>query len=76
MKCFTTPELMRWPGIEQLYGENLRLTRVFGPKGIPGVEGDLELEAGDGQGVKRWEVLHDRVVEHVRPLPPPLSFPN
>ncbi|KAK7468686.1 proteasome regulatory particle subunit [Stygiomarasmius scandens] len=29
VKCFTTQELMRWPGIEQLYGEFLRQTPVF-----------------------------------------------
>ncbi|ORY91686.1 hypothetical protein BCR35DRAFT_286656 [Leucosporidium creatinivorum] len=64
IKCFTTPELMRWPGIEGLYGASLRGTKVFGPKGIDGVAGDIEEEAADAQGEKRWEVLHDRVVEH------------
>ncbi|THH17768.1 hypothetical protein EUX98_g9060 [Antrodiella citrinella] len=29
VKCFTTQELMRWPGIEQIYGPNLRQTDVF-----------------------------------------------
>ena len=29
MKCFTTHELMRWPGIETIYGEFLRQTPVF-----------------------------------------------
>ncbi|ESK98113.1 26s proteasome non-atpase regulatory subunit 12 [Moniliophthora roreri MCA 2997] len=29
VKCFTTRELMRWPGIVQLYGEFLRQTPVF-----------------------------------------------
>lgn len=28
-KCFVTPELMRWPGIESLYGTFLRQTTVF-----------------------------------------------
>ncbi|KAL1677453.1 hypothetical protein EV122DRAFT_214152 [Schizophyllum commune] len=28
-KCFVTPELMRWPGIESLYGTFLRQTIVF-----------------------------------------------
>lgn len=59
---------MRWPGIESLYGENLRRSKVFGPKGTQGVPGDIE-EADEGsQGTKRWEVLHDRVVEHVREI--------
>ncbi|KAH9898160.1 hypothetical protein C8Q73DRAFT_663927 [Cubamyces lactineus] len=29
VKCFTTPELMRWPGIEAIYGPHLRKTQVF-----------------------------------------------
>ncbi|TFK56583.1 hypothetical protein OE88DRAFT_36148 [Heliocybe sulcata] len=29
VKCFTTPELMRWPGIESIYGPFLRKTPVF-----------------------------------------------
>ena len=29
VKCFTTPELMRWPGIEQIYGPHLKKTSVF-----------------------------------------------
>ncbi|KAI0785093.1 PCI-domain-containing protein [Abortiporus biennis] len=29
VKCFTTPELMRWPGIEQIYGSHLRKTTIF-----------------------------------------------
>jgi hypothetical protein len=52
-KCFVTRELMRWPGIEGLYGALLRETDVFG-KGKP--------------GEKRWEDLHMRVIEHVRAL--------
>ncbi|THH10166.1 hypothetical protein EW145_g1523 [Phellinidium pouzarii] len=30
VKCFTTKELMRWPGIEGIYGPTLRATEVFG----------------------------------------------
>ncbi|KLO20732.1 hypothetical protein SCHPADRAFT_897992 [Schizopora paradoxa] len=30
MKCFTTRELMRWPGVEGIYGPTLRSTEVFG----------------------------------------------
>ncbi|CAL1695167.1 unnamed protein product [Somion occarium] len=29
VKCFTTPELMRWPGIESIYGPHLRKTTIF-----------------------------------------------
>ncbi|KZV91331.1 PCI-domain-containing protein [Exidia glandulosa HHB12029] len=31
LKCFTTQELMRWPGIQGIYGETLSATSVFGP---------------------------------------------
>ncbi|KAK0549255.1 proteasome regulatory particle subunit [Tilletia horrida] len=50
LKCFTTPELMRWPGIETLYGPTLRSTDIFAQ--------------ADEEGEKRWEELHKRVVEH------------
>ncbi|KAF8531920.1 26S proteasome non-ATPase regulatory subunit 12 [Gautieria morchelliformis] len=33
VKCFTTRELMRWPGIEGIYGPTLRTTTVFGKEG-------------------------------------------
>lgn len=49
LKCFTTPELMRWPGIEALYGPMLRSLSVF--------SGSKEAEA-------RWKQLHDRVVAY------------
>ena len=29
VKCFVTRELMRWPGIESIYGKVLRKTPVF-----------------------------------------------
>lgn len=66
VKCFTTPELMRWPAIQQLYGPDLRRTKVFGPKGTPAVdEGDVSEEDKLALGDKRWELLHVRVTEHV-----------
>jgi 26S proteasome regulatory subunit N5 len=55
VKCFVTRELMRWPGIEGIYGPSLRQTTVFAT-------------GGDGAGDKRWEELHTRVIEHVRIL--------
>ncbi|KAK4055717.1 proteasome regulatory particle subunit [Microbotryomycetes sp. JL201] len=55
---------MRWPGIKELYGETLRKTKVFGPKGTVGVAGDIEEADQDSLGDERWQVLHDRVVEH------------
>lgn len=48
LRCFTTPELMRWPGIETLYGPLLRTSPTF---------------SGE-EGEHRWEQLHKRVVEH------------
>lgn len=51
LKCFTTLELMRWPGIESLYSPILRATPTF--------------SESTEDGKKRWEELHKRVVEHV-----------
>jgi 26S proteasome regulatory subunit N5 len=66
---------MRWPGIESLYGASLRSTKVFGSTGVNGIEGDIEETSTSGNGDKRWEELHNRVVEHVRSLSPfPLSI--
>ncbi|MCO5589962.1 hypothetical protein L7F22_043931 [Adiantum nelumboides] len=49
LKCFTTPELMRWPGIEGLYSPILRNASTFDKS---------------EEGEYRWEELHKRVVEH------------
>ncbi|KAJ9124200.1 hypothetical protein QFC22_000997 [Naganishia vaughanmartiniae] len=58
LKSFITKELMRWPGVESLYGPALRESDVFAPSsGAVGVE---------DAGSKRWENLHKRVIEHVR----------
>ncbi|GAA6060921.1 hypothetical protein JCM10212_003955 [Sporobolomyces blumeae] len=64
VKCFIDPELRRWPNIEELYGDALRRTKVFGPKGAEGVVGDIEEAEKHVKGDKRWTVLHDRIVEH------------
>lgn len=57
---------MRWPGIQELYGPQLRQTKVFGSKGTTGIDSyDIEEADEDSQGDKRWEELHLRVVEHV-----------
>lgn len=63
LKCFTTPELMRWPGIESLYGPMLRQSPVFS------TTQPAKDDASNGNGVvrdgnHRWEELHKRVVEH------------
>jgi len=42
---------MRWPKIEQIYGTELKKLPALDPK----TEG----------GIKRWEELHRRVIEHV-----------
>ncbi|KAG8970673.1 hypothetical protein FRC03_004055 [Tulasnella sp. 419] len=57
VKCFVTKELMRWPGIESIYGPTLRTTMVFGPSPT----GDEDETAASA---KRWEDLHTRVIEH------------
>lgn len=50
VKNFVTAELMRWPTIEQIYGETLGQTDVF-------------LKSSE-EGQKRWKELHHRVIEH------------
>lgn len=65
VKVFIDAELVVWNNIEGLYGEALRQTKVFGPVGTAGVDGDIEEDAKHGKGDKRWQVLHDRIVEHV-----------
>lgn len=66
LKCFTTPELMRWPGIETLYGPMLRQSPTFSPN--PATSSSSSQTEVDGRQVKdgnhRWEELHKRVVEH------------
>ena len=42
---------MRWPIIQQIFGDMLRKTPVF--------------LIGEEAGEKRWEELHNRVIEHV-----------
>ncbi|BGP38998.1 proteasome regulatory particle subunit [Rhodotorula kratochvilovae] len=64
VKCFIDPELRRWPNIQELYGEGLRRTKVFGPAGTAGVVGDVEEDDKHAKGEQRWKVLHDRIVEH------------
>ncbi|KAF7281513.1 hypothetical protein GWI33_004593 [Rhynchophorus ferrugineus] len=49
LKLFTTPELIKWSGLCELYEKELKTTPVFG---------------GDEQANKRWGDLKSRVVEH------------
>lgn len=63
LKCFTTPELMRWPGIETLYGPMLRQSPTFTATApAPAPASDDGKPPKDGN--HRWEELHKRVVEH------------
>ncbi|KAI8809001.1 hypothetical protein BJ742DRAFT_805895 [Cladochytrium replicatum] len=50
VKCFITNELMRWPKMEEVYGAALKQTFVF--------------DKATEEGKKRWETLHQRVIEH------------
>lgn len=68
VKCFIEKQLQRWPNVEALYGGALRQTKVFGSKGTKGVEHDIEEDEKHAKGDKRWKVLQDRIVEHVRIL--------
>lgn len=50
IKYFTKIELMRWPKIEEIYGELFRKTSVF--------------DLNDEKGRKRWSDLKKRIIEH------------
>jgi 26S proteasome regulatory subunit N5 len=73
MKCFVTKELMRWPGIEALYGPTVRQSPVFSPSSTLGKKSSSKAdgkktEEVENPGEHRWEDLHKRVVEHVSQL--------
>jgi 26S proteasome regulatory subunit N5 len=59
VKSFTVKELMRWSSMGALYGDTMRASSVFSPptSSSPSTKGD-----------DRWEELHKRVIEHVRPF--------
>ncbi|KIW31760.1 uncharacterized protein PV07_03357 [Cladophialophora immunda] len=54
LKQFTIPELMRWPMVEQQYGEHLCSTDIF----------SKTPDASDSQAQTRYEALRHRVIEH------------
>ncbi|OAL17580.1 hypothetical protein AYO22_11498 [Fonsecaea multimorphosa] len=54
LKQFTIPELMRWPMVEQQYGEHLCSTDIF----------SKAPDASDPQAHTRYEALRHRVIEH------------
>ncbi|CAK9784808.1 26S proteasome non-ATPase regulatory subunit 12 [Cutaneotrichosporon oleaginosum] len=70
LKCFVTKELMRWPGIEDLYGPELRKSPVFAPdttlgvKTGPQADEERKPDRTVSPGDARWDALHSRVVEH------------
>jgi 26S proteasome regulatory subunit N5 len=47
---FTSKEVIRWPRIEQNYGDMLRASGIF--------------NTAESQGTERWKELHKRVIEH------------
>ena len=51
LKCFITNELVKWPRLEEIYSSTLKSNFVFSSK--------------SEDGIKRYSVLHKRVVEHV-----------
>lgn len=70
LKCFVTKELMRWPGIESLYGPTLRQSPTFATDSLLGKKTGIKAEGKTAEeierpGESRWEQLHKRVVEHV-----------
>ncbi|WVQ65751.1 uncharacterized protein L199_003929 [Kwoniella botswanensis] len=69
VKCFVTRELMRWSGIEQLYGPTLRQSPIFASGSTLGKKTGIKAEGKkseeiDNPGQVRWEELHKRVTEH------------
>ena len=62
-------ELMRWPGIERLYGQVLRQSPVFAFDSTLGKKTGSKLEkpssSDERPGEARWQALHRRVIEHV-----------
>jgi len=54
LKQFTIPELMRWPMVEQQFGEHLCSTDIFSK--VP--------SSSDPKAYTRYEALRHRVIEH------------
>ncbi|WVO19180.1 uncharacterized protein IAS62_000458 [Cryptococcus decagattii] len=71
LKCFVTKELMRWSGIEGIYGPTLRQSPIFAPRSTLGKkigtteksQKDVEKNF-DNPGDARWDQLHKRIIEH------------
>lgn len=54
LKQFTIPELMRWPMVEQQYGEHLSSTDIFSKTS----------DSSEPKAYTRYEALRHRVIEH------------
>ncbi|KAL6251384.1 proteasome regulatory particle subunit [Rhinocladiella similis] len=54
LKQFTIPELMRWPMVEQQYGEHLCSTDIF----------SKTVDSSDPKAHTRYQALRHRVIEH------------
>jgi len=54
LKQFTIPELMRWPMVEEQYGEHLTNTDIF----------SKTADSTDPKAHTRYEALRHRVIEH------------
>ena len=54
LKQFTIPELMRWPIVEEQYGQHLTSTDIF----------SKSTDAKDPKANTRYEALRHRVIEH------------
>lgn len=71
LKCFVTKELMRWSGIEGIYGPTLRQSPIFAPGSTLGKKigvtekSQKDAEKFDNPGDARWDRLHKRIIEHV-----------
>lgn len=70
LKCFVTKELMRWSGIEGIYGPTLRQSPIFAPGSTLGKKigvtekSQKDAEKFDNPGDARWDQLHKRIIEH------------
>ena len=58
LKMFTIPELMKWPTVEQQFGEHLCSTDIFSAKD------EKTTEDPEGKAYQRWKDLRKRVIEH------------
>ena len=58
LKLFTVPELMKWPMVEEEFGEHLCSTDIFSKTE------EKTKEDPEGKAHQRWKDLRKRVIEH------------